>query len=211
MAATGVLGDPDEFFNPRGPIPMWLRQYPAPTMRAYIHTLRQERASPNGVFSVKTTFLDLVPTLDAGLVTDFLGRTDFIYLTRRDLIAQAISAYLAEGSGVWHRDQSGDVYRPSGAESSDPPFDELRILQKLDEFVVMQQQWERTFALYSIDPLRLTYEDFVADASAVVRRIASYLGVEWSGAVSLDSAVTAKLGNEQSATWAALIRANHRL
>jgi LPS sulfotransferase NodH len=211
MAATGVLGEPDEYFNPRGPLPLWLRRYPAVNLTDYIQILRRERSTSNGVFSLKATFADIAPTLESGLTRELLGETHFVYLTRWDVIAQAISSYVAEESGVWHRQPSGDLYRSSGEGNQDPPFDEARILLKLEELVQMQQRWERTFALYSIEPLRICYEDVVADASAVVERIAGHVGVDWSGRLSLENAATAKLGNERNERWAQLIRAGHRL
>lgn len=211
LGATGVLGAPDEFFNPRGPLQMFLDLYPAGDMTEYVHTLRRELSSPNGVFAVKTAFNDLAPSLEGGVVSQLLGDTRFVYLTREDLIGQAISSYRAEESRIWHREQSGALYRPFDEIKPDPPFDEQRILRRLDEFVRMQQLWERSFALHGIEPLRVTYEEVVADATEVVSRIAFHVGVEWSGTVSLDSAVTSKLADERSFRWSERIRSSYRL
>ena len=53
-----------------------------------------------------------------------------------------------------------------------------------------------------IEPLRITYEQFFADANATVEAIAGRLGVDWKGELSLEGAATARLADERSERWA---------
>ena len=75
----------------------------------YVDAIRREQVAPNGVFALKNLSTDLEPLLERPFVADLLDSAKFVYLTRDDLVAQAISDYIAESSGVWHRDPSGEL------------------------------------------------------------------------------------------------------
>lgn len=84
-------------------------------------------------------------------------------------------------------------------------------MNALDRLPRMRADWERFFALYGVEPLRISYEELVADAAGTVRRIASHARVAWDGDVGLDSAITTKLADERSERWAGLLRSRHQL
>jgi LPS sulfotransferase NodH len=211
LEATGVLGMPREYLNPRGPLRPWARRLGARDLEEYLDALRRRQATPNGVFSLKVLYPDLKPLLARGEITEALGPVKFAYLTRDDLVAQAISMYIAEASGVWHRDPSGALFRSRGGGDPDPPYDEVRILEARDELLRQQGDWERFFAERRITPLRLTYEGFVADANGCVGAIAREAGVGWDGEASLDAAATARLADDRSERWAKRLRESGRL
>jgi trehalose 2-sulfotransferase len=210
METTGVLGKPREYLNPGGPLKPWARRLGARDLPTYVEALRRERATPNGVFSFKTLYPHLEPLLALGRLSESLGPVEFVYLTRDDTIAQAISAYIADASGVWHRDRAGKRFRSRGGGDPDPPYDERRILAERDEILRMQADWERFFSQSSIEPLHITYERFLADANGAVRAIARRMGVEWNGEVRLDEAETSRLADARNERWAARLRASER-
>jgi len=206
LEATEVLGIPREYLNPRGPLRPWARRLSASTLPDYVEALRRERTTPNGVFSFKTLYPDLEPLLALGPLEDSLGPVAFIYVTRDDTIAQAISAYIADASGVWHRDRNGNPFRSRGGGDPNPAYDEERIRAERDEIIRMQAAWEQFFTQHSIEPLRITYERFVADANGTVTEIARHVGVEWDGEVRLDAAETSRLADARNERWAARLR-----
>lgn len=211
LEATEVLGIPREYLNPRGPLKPWARRLSASDLGEYLEALRREQATPNGVFALKTLYQDLEPVLERAPVAELLGTATFVYLTREDLVAQAISNYIAESSGVWHRDPSGELFRSRGGGDPDPPYDEAKILAEHDALVRQHADWERLFAQRSIEPLRVTYEGFVADANATVATVAEHVGVEWEGELSLEGAATAKLADVRTERWAERLREAGRL
>ena len=208
LEQTGSFGFPDEYLNPRGVVQMYAERYGTTGFDAYWQTLRRERATDNGTFSLKATYPDLLPLIQAQAVGRLLGPTTFIYLTRRDLLSQAVSAYKAQVSGLWHRDKAGRPYRSQV--STPATFDEAAILKKLDEFLAMQLAWERYFALRSIEPVRMTYEDLLEDVNAAVMRIASAAGIASPGPISMEMASTSKLADAQDEEWVARIRDKFR-
>jgi len=205
-----AFGQPDEFTNPRGPMQMYLSRYPAQDLQSYMGLLRRRYAGPNGVFGMKSSYLDFEPMLREGLVAKCLAPLQFVYLTRRDIVLQAISFARAKQTSIWH-----SFRRSSGSEGEGdivtPTFDESAILREVDGLITQQLQWEKFFTLYSIDPLRITYEDILADAGAVLGRIAAYLDIASYSEVTLKMAETKKLGDELSIEWATRIRNAHKL
>lgn len=120
LAQTGVLGNPKEYLNPRGPLQHWLRRYPAAGLGQYLEALRREQATANGLFAIKIAFTDLEPLLRSERLSALLGATSFVYLTRQDLTAQAISEYVAMETGVWHRERDGRVRGGGGGNPIHP-------------------------------------------------------------------------------------------
>jgi trehalose 2-sulfotransferase len=206
LEATGVLGFPREYLNPRGPLKPWARRLSASNLSEYLEALRREQVTPNGVFGFKTLYPDLEPLLDRAPIAELLDAAQFVYLTREDRVAQAISEYLADRSGVWHQDAEGERFRSRGGGDPDPPYNEAEILRRRDALAETEADWERFFGERSIEPLRITYERFVADANATVRAIARHVGVEWEGELSLEGAETTRLADARSERWAQRFR-----
>ena len=79
LEQTGVLGLPDEYLNPRGPLQHWARQLGATDLTSYLDVVRRERATSNGIFGVKASYNDFEPFVEPRLVSDLLGPTRFVY------------------------------------------------------------------------------------------------------------------------------------
>jgi LPS sulfotransferase NodH len=208
LVHTQRLGYPDEYLNPRGPLQRWMKEVDATDLDDYLVAIRRERTWSNGVFGLKATLDDLELCVDALERHGFLS-SPFIYLTRDDVAAQAVSQFIAEESGVWHRDSSGkSIGSETPRELSDIELDERRTSLLAWDFIYMHEQWEEFFRTYRIEPLRLTYEDLCADATSVVKAVANHVGLDWEGVVSLDQAQTSLLRDDRSSEWADRIRAH---
>ena len=58
MQASGLAGDPKEFFGHK--MPFWMERWQTPTLPAYAARLTQARATPNGVFGAKLLYRQLL-------------------------------------------------------------------------------------------------------------------------------------------------------
>src|ERR671917_2586077 len=58
LQATGLAGDPKEFFGHK--MSFWMERWRTPTLSAYAARLRQVRATPNGVFGAKLLYRQLL-------------------------------------------------------------------------------------------------------------------------------------------------------
>lgn len=209
LSKTNMLGQPNEFTNPRGPMPMYLRQYPATNIEEYFKILRRVFLSPNGIFGMKTSYPDFQPMIDAGLVSRCLKPVRFIYLTRQDIILQAISYSRARQSNYWHKRKRND--KKSTEYKSALKYDEKEIQKEINALIAQQMDWEKFFTYYSINPLRITYEDMLEDINSILNSIAGYLSVEISTDFSIADAETDKIGDDINKTWAKKFRSNYTL
>ena len=99
-----------------------------------------------------------------------------IWLSRLDVVAQAVSLSKARQTGVWSR---GLWAAPGGDGPAAAPtfaFDEVR--RCFDHLRREQERWERWFRDNELEPLRLTYEELNADNEGVTRRALAFLSVE---------------------------------
>lgn len=206
LTQTNLLGMPDEYVNPRGPMPLALKTCPATTLEEYFDLLRRTQATPNGIFGMKSCFFDFKPLIQMGVVGKLLNPVQFIYLTRRDIILQAISGYLARKSGIWHISRQA-----GGAENPDYrkiEYDEEEILNLIDIQIKERLEWERFFTLYSIEPLRVVYEDIVESPTTCLKHILNFLGEDNDISPEIIESTTVKIGGEVAQNWAKRLRAS---
>jgi len=98
---------------------------------------------------------------------------DWFYLTRGNIVAQAISLYLAHETGIYHR-YKGDVEHP-GAEAV--AYDEVEITRLIGMVVDQENAFERLFRARGVEPVRLRYEDMINDKESVIRLFGRVLGI----------------------------------
>jgi len=108
----------------------------------------------------------------------------FVWLTRGDSLAQAVSWWKAMTTQKW---TDG---RPVKRE---PEFDVEGIAGRIRRIEQHTEAWRRWFEANGIEPLRVTYEEQAADPAATARRVLAFVGVE----TPADLAVTP--GTEQQA------------
>jgi trehalose 2-sulfotransferase len=206
LSETTVLGRPDEFLNPRGVIQMYTRQGHAHDLTEYLAYLKSTTTTSNGVFGMKANYKDFLPFLEAGLTKALFGDLTFVYLSRQNLVDQAISGALARKRKLWHARSEDQLPTTDNVE-----FDEQLVMQLIDEILEHRIQWERFFGLYGVQPLRLTYEALITDPHATVMAIASELGVDLPSAHVANVASTHRLSNRVNLEWAQRIHEKHRL
>ena len=208
LEATGFLGYPDEYLNPRGAVQMYAARYISGSLREYFDILRRERSTSNGVFGLKITIDDLKPIIDASMIKELLSPVQFIFLERQDLVLQAVSVVIAKQTGIWHRDASGAPLRSQTI--GEAKFDESAIIANLDELTRMRANWERFFSLHSISPMRLVYEDLLENINESVTQVANSVGVTLTQSVDMSMSATSKLADERSYEWADEMRRKYR-
>jgi trehalose 2-sulfotransferase len=143
LTATARAGRPDEFFDPTpGNDAHWARHYKAPEGAGYLDRIVAASSTPNGVFGCKLHWHQ-VPSLRARLVQAMpvpdnpdnrpifellqqrLPDTRFVWLSRRNKVAQAISYYRATRSQVWRAWNDGR--HPNATPAGTPEFDRAAI------------------------------------------------------------------------------------
>jgi LPS sulfotransferase NodH len=216
LAATGRAGRPDEFFDPTpGNEQHWARHYQAPEGAGYLDRIVAASSTSNGVFGCKLHWHQ-VPSMRARLVQalpvpeqpdnrpilDLLQQrlpgTRFVWLSRRNKVAQAISYYRAAQSQIWRAWNDG---RNTGvAPVKTPVFDRTAIGEYVRTVKSMDIGWRRFFQHHKIPALVVVYEDFVGCYMPTVRGVLKFLGIRYDDIV-LPTPALQRLSDAESEDW----------
>lgn len=184
--ATGCLGAPLEYLNfePGGP---YTFASGAPALQQELwRSIVARRTSPNGAFGIKCfpAQLEALVAANRPLLDDVLGLLlppggprRVVYLARGDRDAHAASYARATLSGVWRKEQEKD-----GAE---PAYSAEAVATAKRWIEAQTAAWESMFRDLAVTPLRLCYEDALADPAGTAARVADYLGVQLDPAAAV--------------------------
>lgn len=193
LAKTGRAGAPAEFFDHRNAVTAhWMRRFGIARASEYAEKIIEATSTPNGVFGTKlhwTTHPDMHRAFSdclrngadgARQSLDELLRTRFsdvryVWLRRRNKVAQGISHFRATCNDYWQRVKSPNAdsdRRPNAA-----PFDFLAIDRTIAWAREYDRRWKSYFTYHRLLPLELFYEEFAASYDAHIRRVLEFIGV----------------------------------
>lgn len=109
----------------------------------------------------------------------------WVYLTRRDKVAQAISLVKAIQTGSW-----ASVEAPQRAEVE---YDFFELLARLQAILTEELLWDHYFESRNLPVLRLTYEDFIANPRQMILQVYTHIHLEGTVPPSIDEIVLADL------------------
>ncbi len=159
----------NEYFNPGGYIKNICDQH---SIRDFDDLAKQiaNNAVVNGSFDLKLGYAASGYLVLFNEIPTRIDQWKIVFLTRRNLVRQAISALKAQATGQWTFGMSpvGDL------RESDYDFDV--ILKTVTDISAQNARWERFFAIFRINPHRVVYEDFLSDEFNVVSQVATYFG-----------------------------------
>jgi LPS sulfotransferase NodH len=184
LASTGVAGRSHEWFY-RETEETNRRAWGVARFADYLQCVRDAGTTPNGIFGSKLMWTQLdefVERLgqlgDAASNKSLLERhfpnPSFVWIRRKDTVAQAVSWAKAIQTGQWHHWDSAD--------SSDVPvYDRNQIEALAREVVENNAGWEAWFEAIGIDPLVIRFEELVADPVLVTREVLTFMRVALDG------------------------------
>lgn len=225
LAGSGVAGRPHSYYRPQSiatfatslGVSLRGRTEGEAFDRAYLAAVLAAGTNGTGVFGLRLMWDAVAPLaarldrLFPGLISDAdrfahaFGARTYLYLSRTDKVAQAVSRLKAEQTGLWHIAADG-----SERERSAPPqpavYERERLRGFIDEVEQDEAAWEHWFDANGIIPFRLVYEQLTTDPNAILARVLAALGLEAARAASAPVR-TAKMADAESASWAARYRA----
>jgi LPS sulfotransferase NodH len=118
-----------------------------------------------------------------------------VYLGRRDRAAHVASLARAAMSGIWNQKQeSGRELKLEYSQAS---------MELAENGIAAQEAaWARLFQTFGIAPLRLWYEDALADPQAAIDQVAGYLGIEIAPGARVEVPQVLKQSDAGSSDWA---------
>jgi LPS sulfotransferase NodH len=106
---------------------------------------------------------------DAEVVAAVFPEPRYVFMTREDSLAQAVSWWKSITTGKWIDGETA---------SGEPTFDADGIGERLRQIEAHNQAWQHWFEANRVEPLRLTYEQLVSDPAREARRILEFVGVD---------------------------------
>jgi LPS sulfotransferase NodH len=168
LSSTGYLGNPREYFNCEARRQFDDPAYPAEPAEQFRRILTTG-ATPNRVYGLKVTPWQHDAISRTCAWTTLLPNLKFIWLQRRDILGQALSAARAVQTGQFRSTITANVA---------PTYDPNLIRESLVGAVKDQARWTLFFARTGIAPLPIYYEDVFANPQAVIDRIADSIGIK---------------------------------
>lgn len=152
IAASGVLGDPREYFN-QNAASYTVTNSACSNVREYYEYLKTVKQS-DGVFGFEIAYFHLSRLLQEGYgdLLDDVGT--WILLRRKDYIAQAVSHYKANYTGVFHSTQGA-------GEVSEAPYDPKEIRKYALALLSAEKDFADFFSRAQVSPAELWYEDLI--------------------------------------------------
>jgi LPS sulfotransferase NodH len=176
LSQLGLAGEPDDFNYEYLNFDKTIRISKEHGFRRFSDYLSYcvKTYSANGSLLVKASVDQLNFLIKAGCFRSLPKRPKLILVTRRNVIAQAISYCVALQDGQW---TSLHQAPPKGFI---PKYDAAQILTVARE-IMMQNAWfELLFSFHQIDALGLIYEDVAADGGALLETLHKAYGLDGS-------------------------------
>lgn len=168
------------------------------TMNNYLNRLVDRLSSENNVFGMKILFDQLEPFLYSKAVKHFLqprtNKLKFIWLVRRDIIAQAVSMYIATITNEWT--SSDEAENQEKKLRNQVQYDRDKIDYYVKELTEQNLKWLVFFAINQIDYLQVFYEDIIINPEQICQDICQFCEIEVEHKFSLNSTNFKKQGNE---------------
>jgi len=163
MHSTGKLGNPAEYFSPH------VAFGEATTQSARCDVAQSRGTTPNGVAAVKVFAYHWKWLHKEIRFADAFPNRHWIWLRRRDFLAQAVSRAIALQTQAWRSDTIS---------TSLPRYSSKDILRTLRYISNAEARWRMFFARNGLSPHMLWYEDLISAPEPAVMQIAAHAGVD---------------------------------
>jgi LPS sulfotransferase NodH len=202
MKNTNRLGRPQELLGAISIANRIGKNIPGRTPEEYLRNgIKATRSPVNNVSGLKASWFQFEKFTQAMTDRSYLKGFKYIYLTRRDLAAQAVSLYKATASEVFHSNIDHSSEALQKLESLQ--YDYKQIKYWYDHILVQEKGWQRYFYENRIYPYCISYEDIEEDILTILKRMAFYVSVDPNN-IHLPQQVSSlqKIGDERNRDWA---------
>lgn len=139
--------------------------------RRYLLETAAANTTPNGVFGIKMHWDQyhrhmLEMGLDVGL---WRAPVRWVRMTRDDEVRQAVSFVRAAQTMSWNSNMTA---------VAEPVYDPSAIRTAIERITSENREWDRHLEGLGVEPLRITFEQLIADRERTVRGVLAHCGAE---------------------------------
>jgi len=169
LASDGKLDTAGEFFNYDFVINQ-SKKKGFSSYQQYMNWLVKRKSAATRTFGAKVSIGQLIHLYNIGFMHAWKDRLKVIHITRKDVMAQAISLSIAHQTKCWTSEQDGIhaevIYRPANI---------LSIMRNIN---YQNGMFTSLLDLVGLPTYSIRYEDFVEDPHSRVSDIGAFLGVQ---------------------------------
>lgn len=198
MRQARRLGRPNELLSAESLPRLRLRTH-ASDPDDHLSQVLKLTGTANGVAGLKASWFQFNNYCRAMRDPTVFHSFRFIYLTRRDRAAQAVSLYCATQTDVFHTNIEHGEDKWAKLQRLDYDFDLIR--HWWSHIVAQEVGWCRYFEQHQLHPLTLDYEDVQTDVVDATRRIARFLGRPQAAALAKADSLHRKISDARSVDW----------
>jgi LPS sulfotransferase NodH len=220
LSGSGIAGRPDSFFRYET-FPWWTDYLDVSTAdwdarekfdSAYLSAVKEWGSNGTPVFGMRLMWESvndlskrlewIYPDLpqDSTRFEAAFGNSLYLHLSRRDKIAQAISRYRAEQSGLWHKYSDGSE-RERLKPGQEPAYDAHALSKIVASLEERDSLWASWFRQQGIDPIPVNYEKLASNPQVVLSSVLYALGLDCTIAESIKP-TSAQMADSKSQAWA---------
>ncbi|NET45682.1 Stf0 family sulfotransferase [Okeania sp. SIO2B3] len=167
------------------------------SMNTYLELVIEQFSSKNNVFGMKVLFDQLQPFLKLKAVKQLLEQSKFIWLVRRDIVAQAVSMYIAKVTNEWtSMNEKQNQEKEIKNRRDNVQYNREKINFFMEYLTQQNLKLLDFFAINQIDYLQVYYEDILVNPNHICQDICKFCDVQVEHEFSIDSVSFRKQGNE---------------
>jgi LPS sulfotransferase NodH len=136
------------------------------------------------------------------VLREFFPNLRLVLLRRDNIVAQAISHYVAIATNIWNSRQGGAI--PPAERDRGAAYDFDKIDHQVESVLAVTKGWGETLKGAEAITLPMSYEELAADLPAAVRRLCAFVGVDLG-----DARIRAPL-EKQAGPWSLEMERRYR-
>ncbi len=168
LRATGRFRGMGEPLNP-GFVLAEMKNLGIGTFHAYLRSRIERDRTADSMFGMKASLQQVTMLMRAGAIPRYFGDIRWVFVQRRDIVAQAVSFVIASQTKRWESFAAGN------GEPAEYGFDQIR--RKVEALSTQNAAIEAFFSVLGVQPCRMVYEEFCIDPLIATTRLASMLGI----------------------------------
>lgn len=189
---TKRFGFPLEYANSSNLIE-WRRRLGLLNIKEIIAELQRKRTSDNGVFGIKIHYSQICQFGGFDQLVEMFPNAYYILLSRKDILAQAVSLSIAKQTGVWISGQQ--------PVNDNPVYSFTEIDENLRSIILDNSSWRYSLAASGANYIEMTFEDIRSNMKKALINIAGFIGINIDDIDIPTQQMTSKQGNQQNEDW----------